>query len=161
MTEWINSAAGVATAVGVFLAWWQFRMTKIQARVAFEDQLASEYRRITEQLPVSALLGEELSDDDILKCLAAFYRYIDLTNEQIFLRMQGRISESTWWNWRDGIRAHLGRPAFQRAWTMVAARTADSFQELRRLETSRFLDDPRAWMDTRPARAARAVSGHP
>ena len=54
--------ATAATALGVFLGWWQLRAAKRQAVVAFEDTLAREYRDIVHQLPVGALLGEKLSE---------------------------------------------------------------------------------------------------
>jgi hypothetical protein len=65
--------------------------------------------------------------------LTAFYRYFDLTNEQIFLKNEGRISPQTWANWVDGIRMNMRRPGFVAAWAIVANRVPDSFDELRKL----------------------------
>ncbi len=143
--EGIQSAASIATAVAVFLAAWQLWLTKRQAVVQFEDDLVEQYRNLLGVLPVEALLGEPLDDSKHKDALQQFYRYIDLTNEQIFLRMSGRVTKSTWLNWSDGIRSNLGRPAFVRAWQEVKERSPKSFMELRRLENERFESDPRSW----------------
>ena len=74
------------------------------------------------------------------------YQYFDLTNEQIFLRMNGRIGAATWLNWRQGIESNLGRPAFAQAWARVKRGHTATFTELRRLEGGSFADDPRTWV---------------
>ena len=57
--EWIQATASIATAVAVFVAGWQLRLTKRQAITAFEDELARQYREIAQRLPIEALLREE------------------------------------------------------------------------------------------------------
>jgi len=141
----VATFASVATAVGVFLAWWQIRLAKQQATTQFEDNMAREYREIALRLPVKALLGEELDEKEYANALDDFYHYIDLTNEEIFLRQHGRISAKTWNNWRDGIKSNLSRPAFRKAWEEIKSRASDSFEELRLLEASGFAADPRKW----------------
>src|SRR5438876_7925640 len=134
-SDWVEAIASVATAVGVFLACWQIWLTKLQARTVFEDSLAREYRDLAQRLPIGALLGETLSEAEQRNALDDFFHYIDLSNEQVFLRMKKRVSRDTWLNWRDGIRSNLSRPAFHAAWEEVRARSQGSFSELRRLET--------------------------
>jgi hypothetical protein len=137
--------ASGATAVAVFLAWWQIRQSRKQALVQFEDRLSGQYRALAQRLPIEALLGEKLEDVKFHDALPHLYHYIDLTNEQIFLRRSGRVSESTWKNWSEGIRWNLTRPAFARAWKEIAERSPESFEGIRRFEASEFKDDPRAW----------------
>jgi len=84
--------------------------------------------------------------------LDTFYHYVDLTNEQISLRMKGRVTRATWANWADGIRSNLSRPAFRAAWAEIARLAPDSFDDLRRLEASDFRADPRSWRKEPPAR---------
>jgi hypothetical protein len=141
----ITTVASVATAFGVLFAWWQIRLAKQQAITQFEDGLAREYRNIAQKIPVKALLGGEIEEKDYEKALDDFYHYIDLTNEQVFLRQNNRITLKTWENWCDGIKSNLSRPAFKRAWTEIKLRATDSFNELRRLEASGFKDDPCKW----------------
>jgi|SRR5947209_10122352 len=143
--EVIQLLATVATPIAVFLAWWQLKLTKQQSIVAFEDSIAREYREIADRLPIGALLGEELSDTEHSGALKSFHRYIDLSNEQAFLRINRRITATTWQDWAAGIKSNLRRPAFKRAWEEIKRRAPDTFAELRRLEESGFGTDPARW----------------
>jgi len=137
--------ANAATAIGVAVAAWQIWLSRRQAVTDFEDGLNREYRTLLEQIPLDALLGGELSDDEHNDALPAFFRYIDLSNEQVFLRMCGRVSKYTWQSWREGIRNNLNKPSFSRAWREIKDRAPDSFSELRYLETGNYTDDPNQW----------------
>ena len=53
----------------------------------------------------------------------AFYRYIDLTNQQISLRHEGRIDLKTWVFWMEGMKAMFALPQFKAAWDFVSKRT--------------------------------------
>ena len=117
-----------------------------QARTKFEDELSREYRELARSIPVRAHLGEELTEEEFERAFPRLYQSFDLTNEQIFLRMNGRVSRATWLNWRDGIQSNLGRPAFAEAWARVKRGLTVSFTELRKLEVSSFSDDPRRWV---------------
>jgi hypothetical protein len=153
--DWFNTIqaiASVATAIGVFVAAAQLRTTKQQTRTQFEDDLTKQYREIARQLPIEALLGEELGDGKQREALPTFYRYIDLSNEQTFLRLNGRVSEETWYDWCDGMKSHFTRPAFKRAWEEIKVRAHGSFEELRRLEADGFTGDPQRWNACRACR---------
>lgn len=142
MAEAIGS---YATALGVFLAAWQLYRSAQQARTDFEDRVVEEYRQIAQRIPVQALLGATLSPEEQQQCFQQFYHYIDLSNEQVFLRMNKRVSLETWRNWRDGIRSHLERPAFAAAWSDIKLRAGKNFNELRLLEEAHFEADPATW----------------
>lgn len=129
----INAVASVVMAFGVAVAARQLRLTKRQALVDFEDTLSHEYRQIAAELPLEALLGESLTEEQMKQTLPAFYRYFDLSNEQAFLHEIQRVSPDTWKFWRDGIAAHLRRPAFRLAWNEICSRANSDFEELRRL----------------------------
>jgi hypothetical protein len=131
--------------VAVVVAVWQLWASRVQARTDFEDDLAREYRDLAQQLPVKAMLGERLKGEAFEDALPAFYRYMDLSNQQAFLRQNGRVSRSAWRNWADGMRANLSRPSFQDAWEHIGSRTDGTFEELRRLIDSSFVDDPKQW----------------
>ncbi len=145
MGDMLVAIASIATAVGVFLAWWQIRETRQQAITGFEDGLAREYREIAQRIPVAALLGDELPEAELNTALDDFYHYIDLSNEQVFLRQSGRVRKETWENWRDGIKSNLSRPAFRAAWELIKRKAIGSFEELRRLEVEGYSIDPRDW----------------
>jgi hypothetical protein len=151
MADWVafgfvaTAVGSGATAVTVLMTRQQLKTGQWQAQTAFEDELEREYREILRDLPVEALLDASMESAVSEATLRAFYRYIDLTNQQVFLRSQGRISERTWKNWCDGIESNLRRPAFEAAWKQISETAAEDFQELRRLERSNFSDDPIDW----------------
>jgi hypothetical protein len=152
MTNWLevlSAVSSAATAIGVFLAVWQIWATKAQSVTEFEDSIAGEYRELAAHLPLKALLGEDLHDGEYARALELFYRYIDLSNEQVFLRRNGRVTRRIWANWCDGIRAHMKRPAFHKAWEDVKKRSNGDFAELRLLEEDGFTGDPREWETNR------------
>ena len=93
----ISDAAGIATAVGVLFAAAQLMLARSQARTAFEDEVAGQYRSLIEPNLAAALLAP-LSAEDRGR-LESFYEYFDLSNEQVFLRVQGRVRRRTWVEW--------------------------------------------------------------
>jgi hypothetical protein len=140
----ISAIANAITAVSVFLALWQLRVTKSIAQLQFEDSLAKEYRDLAARIPTRAFYGAELSDLEHRQTRDEFFRYIDLSNEQVALRKRNRISKKVWNSWCAGIEYNLQLPAFRRAWSEVKDRTT-SFKELRDLEAKEFKGDPRCW----------------
>jgi hypothetical protein len=143
--DWISAIANCVMAAGVILVFWQIWLTKKQATTAFEDNMAKEYRELAARIPTRALLGEDLSQEEYKQTFDEFYHYVDLSNEEIFLRQRNRVSEETWVYWLDGIKSNLSRPAFKRAWEEIKARNSDSFNELRRVEKENFRTDPHTW----------------
>jgi hypothetical protein len=123
----------------------QVRVSKKQALTTFEDTMTKQYREIAQEIPLNALLGEDLEDSEYVDALPWFFQYVDLSNEQVFLRQNGRVSRETWTQWCDGIRSNLKRPVFAKAWTEIKMRSPSSFKELRDLEASDFKADPRSW----------------
>jgi hypothetical protein len=145
ISDWLKEIAPVVTALGVSIGVLQLWNTKRQAVTLFEDALAKEYREITGAIPTAALLGEILSAELMQAHLPDFYRYFDLSNNQIFLRQIGRISKKTWVFWVDGIKTNLSRPAFAKSWEDIGRRSNKDFSELRRLIVEDFKSDPKQW----------------
>ena len=141
--DW-SSIGSIATAVAVLLAGWQLRRGTAQARTDFEDDLSREYRDLSRSIPPGVHLDSDMSEHDRGVAFPALFHYIDLSNEQVFLRMNGRVSKVTWLSWRDGICSNLKRKAFRSAWDEIKA-ASKNFSELRRLEESDFKDDPWCW----------------
>jgi len=94
---------------------------------------------------VKALLGQQLCEREFAEAFAALYHYIDLSNEEVFLRQKKRVTPETWKYWRDGIRSTLALPTLKRAWDEIKPAVPEFFTELRRLEQSGFVDDPAEW----------------
>jgi len=148
----IIQAAGTGlTGVGAIIVIIQLYQRRRQFQTEFEDGLTDKYRDIVYQLPVDALLDDS-DTDGYQGDLEDDYRYIDLSNEQIFLRQEGRVSRSTWENWKTGIENHLGRDDFENAWEEIQNRDPESFNELRDFEDDDKPDDPRYWENPRRAR---------
>jgi hypothetical protein len=133
MIDALSDLAKIATAAAVIVAAWQLVLSQRQSVTNFEDSFAKEYRELAATLPIKALLGEALTDEEYAQCIDKMYHYLDLCNQQVFLRKAGRISDKTWTFWHDGIASNLKRPAFKRAWAEIAARANGDFSELREL----------------------------
>jgi hypothetical protein len=140
----VQAVGAAVTAVGVFLAWRELRQSRQQAQTDFEDEFPREYRQLAQKLPVRALLGQPLDSREAEEAEPSFFQYVDLCNEQVFLRQNGRVSQRTWRSWRGGIKSNLELPAFRTAWEKFKKETR-SFAELRKLEESNFNEDPIAW----------------
>lgn len=144
LLEVVQSVGAGLTGFGALIVILQLYQRKKQFTTQFEDHLTDQYREIIYKIPMGALLDNDETDDYDGE-LKDYYRYIDLTNEQIFLRQEGRVSKSTWEEWRDGIETNLERPDFNLAWNELRERAPDSFNELRKLEDPEMEDDPRYW----------------
>ena len=131
VTLTFSEIANLATTAAVFFAASQILLSKKQSIASFEDSLAREYRELASRLPTKALLGEPLTDQEHADSFDEMYHYFDLCNEQAFLANNRRISKKTWAFWKDGITSNIRRPAFQRAWAEIAARSNGDFSELR------------------------------
>ena len=142
----VSAIANSVMAIGVFLALWQLKITKRVAQLQFEDGLAREYRDLAAKIPTKAFYGAALSEDEHRTSRDEFFRYIDLSNEQVSLRIRNRVSRTVWESWCAGIQYNLSLPAFARAWSEGKDRTK-SFSELRRLELHGFATDPSRWKE--------------
>jgi hypothetical protein len=147
ITDWITAIATAFSTVGIGLAYSQLRMSQKIAQLQFEDSITKEYRDLVNRLPTKALLGATLSDREYQKAFDELFHYIDLSNEQVFLRQKGRIGIDAWKNWSDGIQHNLRLSAFDRAWHEIKEasnskeyESLKSFQELRQLEQNNFKD---------------------
>jgi hypothetical protein len=133
LLEVLSALSSIATAFGVGVAAYQLYVTGRQATTTFEDTLNIQYRQAIEELPIEALFGEPLNEEELSRLLPHFYRYFDLCNEQAFLFSLGRVSKNTWQNWEEGIKGNMNRPAFKAAWNEVSRRASGDFESLRAL----------------------------
>lgn len=143
--EIVSLIANIATAIGVILAAIQLWLAGRQSVVEFEDSMNKEYRDLIKELPTTIILGGDLSEFELDNYLNVFYRYIDLTNEQIYLRKKGRITKTTWKSWEEGIRINLSIFGFQMAWCHIRRLNGDRFNELEKLLSEQSPSDPKKW----------------
>jgi hypothetical protein len=130
----IAALGSVATAATILIGFKQLRHAQEEATTRFEDDLSREYRAIIAELPVEAFFVE--GEVDLTeRTLRTFYRYFDLSNEQLFHGALNRVRPATLDQWRDGITGNLALPVFGQAWNLIGPRLpADFFDELRKLE---------------------------
>ena len=138
----VQAVAAVVMVASLWLTKNQLKLSRELEANTFEDGFAQQYREIVHRIPIEALLGEQLSQDELTENLDDFFRYFDLCNEQTFLRQIRRIRRDTWVLWRDGMRSNFSRPAFASAWKIVSAKCPDDFHELRSLVNTGFVGDP-------------------
>lgn len=125
----VRTIASVLTGIGAVLIVHRIKQNSRQFQRDFEDELTREYRELTKEMPVEMLLDESkpLTEEE----LNLLYNYVDLTNQQVWLRSDGRVSKETWLNWRDGIRSNFRRENFRRGWAVIYWRTGSgTFEEL-------------------------------
>jgi len=143
----VSSAAtavgSLVTALGVGFGAWQIKVGKDQAQATFEDSLDQQYRSLSMELPVNALIGEPVEEKDKNKVRELIYNYLDLANEQVYLRAKGRISKHTWASWSKGIKLLLAKPSFKEVYNEIKDKC--DFTYLNRLVASNFTSDPKAW----------------
>jgi hypothetical protein len=144
----ITAAGTLLTAGAVGVGVRQLRIAEQQVdllrrheQTAFEDDLSREYRSLIGLLPPEAFYTDWQRFDPAAD-VRAFYRYFDLSNEQLFLARQGRVSTATREQWKDGIAGNLCLPAFQAAWAALRPHLDDrTFEDLRELRRERRIPD--------------------
>ena len=137
--------ASCATAIGVAFAAWEIRQGWKLSQTEFEDSLDQQYRSLSMVIPVDALIGKAIASEKRNIAREAIYNYLDLSNEQIFLRKRGRIQKDTWDDWCSGIESHLTKVAFKEVWDEVKKEAPSTFSFLEKLEIKGFKDDPINW----------------
>ena len=140
--EAISAISNFVMAFGVFLAYAQLRMTQRLSQLNFEDQFSKEYRELCTQFPAEVLLGKEITDAEYKTLFDEFYRYFDLSNQQIILRQRNRIGKIVWDEWCSGIQSNMSTPAFQRAWGELRSQIK-VFNELEHLIKNNYNIDPK------------------
>jgi hypothetical protein len=147
----IQAVGSLLTGFGALIVIFQLYQRRRQFKTEFEDKLTSDYREIIYEIPVESLLDEE-HDRDVEQNLKDYYRYIDLTNDQIFLRKEGRVSKSTWEEWAAGIEANFKLEDFNKSWKIIHDSNPDIFNEIQNFLDPDMHDDPRYWEYPRRAK---------
>ena len=142
--DW-NSLVSVATAIGVLIAAFQLRTSSKIAQSEFEDSIDQQYRDLARGIPVDALIGKSVSEDKQEMTRELIYNYLDLCNEQIFLRRKNRIRKDTWVDWCAGMKSNLSKQEFEKIWAEVKNEAPQTFTFLERLEKNNFIGDPLRW----------------
>ena len=157
----LNEFSPLATAIGVLLAARAIGQRRSLAQSSFEDGLVKEYRELIRAIPVDVLLGKHFreiaSRDKRESVRETIFNYLDLCNEQIYLRKKRRIRRSTWQEWAVGISLNLKLPMFLEVWEEVKSTEARMFADLQIAESEGFKSDPGFWR-IRRVKALNSVS---
>lgn len=137
--------ASIATAVGVLVAAYGLRESRQIAQTEFEDSLDQQYRELAKDIPVDALIGKIVTSDKKEFTRELIYNYLDLCNEQLFLRKKKRVRLDTWLDWSAGIKSHLEKVEFQTVWQEIKTESSGTFSFLEKLEQRKFVGDPAQW----------------
>jgi hypothetical protein len=124
----ITTIASALTAIAAVAAAFYLRKElgelTTDAQTTFEDDLSREYRAIVASLPMEAFY---VDGSPLLRKMGAFYRYFDLSNQQLFLAKKGRVSPATFEEWEEGIVGNMQLPAFAAAWKDLAEHLPENY----------------------------------
>ena len=140
-----DTIASIATAFGVGIAAWQIWESRKLAQTTFEDSFDQQYRSLAMQIPVDALIGRAVIDEERRAVREKLYNYLDLCNEQIYLRMKKRVCHARWVEWCDGMKENLEKTAFSEVWEEIKKESPQTFSFLAQLEKRSFKCDPAKW----------------
>lgn len=143
--EVLNTLVPYATVFGVGVAAHQIRRSNIQQRVMFEDSINKEYRDIIQRIPYKVLIGDEVPLSEANAVHNEIYNYMDLCNEQIYLRMSDRVSKKTWNNWQEGMKTNFELKVFNDTLGEVFEKLPSNFIELQSVKALNFSTDPKKY----------------
>jgi len=142
--DW-DMITSVATAIGVFVAAWQLWEARKVSQSSFEDHLDEQYRQLAYAIPVDVFLSKKIDKKTRNTAREWVYNYLDLCNEQIYLRMKNKISHDRRREWESGIRQNIRRPFFAEVLQEVEDDSLETFTYLERLIQEDYNTDPKNW----------------
>lgn len=142
--DW-TAIAAIATAISAIGAAWTLREMRAIAQGSFEDSFDQQYRELARGIPVDALIGKNVVPEMKNETRELVYNYLDLSSEQAYMRMTGRVRRATWNSWSLGIKANLEKVEFAKVWEEVYLHSPDTFTYLARLVKDDFKTDPKSW----------------
>jgi hypothetical protein len=157
----VGSIALVVTAIGVLGALFSLRQSYRERLRQFESMYVQRYWSILDRLSMDAMKATEtaeLTEADN----HAIRSYLFLCEDELEMRKNGYICDSTYKLWADGIRSQLRQPLFAKVWAEVESESKGegsfSFIHLGRLmDNSVEVSDPlrMSW----PRRELRGLAG--
>jgi hypothetical protein len=152
-----DALEAIATALGFIAVVTELWLSRRQQRTALEDGLTRDYRELVPLLSHSLLVDGDAVDLTTIPSKAPenvtdVLRYVNLCNQQIFLRLQGRVSKATWEEWEAGIQANLTRPQIAHAWSYIRDHSEESYEQLAKLVLVWLSEghvDPYQWPEAR------------
>lgn len=145
MSLFLDIFVSFLTFLGICVAVWQLVLSRRIAQSQFEDSIDQQYRDLAREIPVDALIGKHVKEEEKYKIRELIYNYLDLSNEQVSLRAKKRINKDVWPDWCTGIKENLAKPEFKLVWEEIKREAPGSFSFLEKLENKNFNNDPENW----------------
>jgi hypothetical protein len=145
--DMISDIALFITAIGVIGVVFGLRQSYLERLQQFEGKYVDRYWKILDRLSLEALKGslpDTISDTDN----QGIRSYILLCEDELDMRGNGYISDSTYALWADGIKGQFEQPMFGKIWEQVKEEAGSNhtfpYEQLRQLldEKSTSTYDP-------------------
>lgn len=158
----ISDIALIVTAAGVLGVMFGLRQSYRERLRQFEALYVERYWKILDQLSLDALKGSRsvhVNGEDE----KAIRGYILLCEDELQMRRNGYISDSTYLVWADGMLGQFCQPMFKHVWIQVQQEATDHhsfpYEHLNRLLSAANSDagDPLSMSPTR--RKLRGLAG--
>jgi hypothetical protein len=120
----VSEIALIVTALGVLGVMVGLRQSYRERLRQFESMYVERYWKILDQLSLEAVKaspGAEAGRDDE----KAIRNYILLCEDELEMRRNGYISDTTYRVWADGMRDQLKQPMFEKIWVEVIKEVKD------------------------------------
>jgi hypothetical protein len=158
----VSEIALVVTALGVLGVMVGLRQSYRERLRQFESLYVQRYWKILDQLSLEAVKASPTADAGC-EDEKAIRNYILLCEDELQMRRNGYISDSTYRVWADGMRDQLSQPMFKKIWAQVKEEAKEHqtfpYEHLRQLlnESTSNTGDPLAMSSLR--RKIRGLSG--
>jgi hypothetical protein len=126
--EEINFISGIATSLGVILILLQLGQTSKIEKTRFENEMVMRYIRIINLITFEIMYldeSEKYFDEEVKRKLDEFYKYFDLTNQELYLITNDEIRKKTAEEWIKGIKELMGLASFSKAWELIVKKTGE------------------------------------
>jgi hypothetical protein len=122
MTDFLalaNLIVQIVTSLAIFFAAWQVMFHARQMHRDLEMNFVQQYWRIMEKTSLAwretYFQGDPVTDADKL----AIHRYLQLCEDEIDLRKNARVTDSTWAIWAAAIRTTTNVPAYRAVFEQI------------------------------------------
>jgi predicted transposase YdaD len=135
----IDTIESAATIIAVIIAAMAIRQHNQLALAKYEEDFDKQYRELAMIIPMDVFLG--IKNETVTpEVREAIFNYFDLTNEQIYQRIKGRISKDTWDDWCAGINDNMKCPEIHNLWLEVLEKAPGRFTHLELfMDTEQFV----------------------
>lgn len=114
----VSDIALFITAIGVFGVVIGLRQNYLGRLQLFEEKYVERYWKILDRLSLDALTGscpDEISERDNVSIRS----YLLLCEDELEMRKNGYIGDTTYDLWADGIKGQFQQPMFRKIWEQV------------------------------------------